>query len=228
MERKKYWISLNCRYSVELNMNYSDNFVDDDFVEEILVDIIYDEENDEGLDNPIKIGYMELHFYNLNYALNSGYSFFQVFDRSLNTTEIGEAIIDPGNGIKEAIKIQVGDTFNNNILVVQNFGIYPEYRNRRIGEKTLRGLIKRYEGKVGYVVVKSFPEQLSSKYKAGSEHAISLSCKFINDEQSLLGVELLEKIETVAQRALNHFYERCGFSKIKGSENIYILNSDPV
>lgn len=218
---------MNEDYSIALNFHSNilfDEYLDDEFryVEEIFVDIMIHGYNDEDNDHSFntreeKIGYLQLHYYNLMLALNNGFNIFDAFDRSMHTVEMGEILIDMDTGeIKEEITDQIGDVFYSNILVIHDFGIFPAYRNRGIGERVLKSLLKYYQGRCGVIALKSFPKQHEGDRVLGED--IELKSK--------MELHLLEAKKTTAQQKLNTFYKKCGFTRLKKNSNFFVFNLD--
>jgi hypothetical protein len=110
---------------------------------------------------------------------------------------------------------EIGKTTNPNILVISRFGISAKYRNKRIGEQLLKGIIRQMKGKCGYVVILyGTPAQCEGR----DDHSMYKN----------MGVELvgLEKDPEKAQWKLNAFFQRCGFRLFKNFDNVFICNVD--
>lgn len=110
---------------------------------------------------------------------------------------------------KDKIIDLVGDTKNHNVLIIDDFGIYPKYRGKGLGKEVL-------QGRCGLIVLKSLPKQL----------------EFDNDSKDanpMMQYDLLKQDEKKAQRKLNAFYKKCGFTKISTSDGYYfIMNIDQI
>ncbi|MEE9363407.1 MAG: hypothetical protein V3U92_12490 [Cellulophaga sp.] len=105
-------------------------------VDELQGEIFYnDYENDS-----VKIGNIELHLY--NYAFfDYGFNLYQAFDRSMNTINLGNAILDYETGeLKEELGNEIGLSFDSNILVIQEIILQPQYRNKGYGKEILNGI----------------------------------------------------------------------------------------
>lgn len=160
---------------------------------------------------PIIIGYMRLYQFNLGRAINNRMSLFDLLDEE---TELSRVLIDEEtDDFKETIVDQIGDVFSNILLVGEEFIIYPEFRNIGLGEEALRGLIKHFDSKVGYIAFKSFPLQFSQT-------------NYDPDIADRLKFNELEKDRRKAQKSLNAFYRRCGFTAIKRHPNFFIKNTE--
>ncbi|MBS0031247.1 hypothetical protein [Chitinophaga hostae] len=135
----------------------------------------------------------------------------------MNTIEIGEAIIDCDTGeINDKIIDQIGESFQQNILVIHDFGIFPKFRNNGMGERIVKGLIEHFRGKCGFIVLKSFPKQFEGDHVLGD-------CKELKEKMEL---HLLENQKQKAQKKLNAFYKKCGFIELKKNRNFFIKNMD--
>lgn len=190
------------------------------YVEEIFVDIIMSESEDTAetfRTTEVNIGYIELHYYNRALAINNGINIFEAFDRSINTVEIGETILDSRTGeLRMGITNQMGESFNENILVIHDFGIFPEMRRRGIGEIVMKGLVRQFQGKCGLIVLKSFPKQHEGVHVHGQS-------KELKDSMHL---HLLEPDSTAAQKKLNAFYKKCGFTELRKFKNFFAYSLD--
>lgn len=176
--------------------------------------LLHDLSTFEATNPPTKIGFVELHYYNIELALNNGYDIFEAFSRSINTTELGEILIDLETGtVKDEIR-DAYETNHLNILVIEDFGIYPEFRSKGFGKKVLQGLIDQWTGKCGYIVLKSFPKQHEDERALGASEQI----------RAKMSLGLLEKNFTRAQKKLNTFYLSCGFNPLLREKNYFIYN----
>jgi GNAT superfamily N-acetyltransferase len=180
-------------------------------VEELFGQIFYNDYENE----PVRIGEIELHFYNYAF-INYDFNIYDAFDRSMNTINLGDAIIDyKTKELKSKIEHLVGDSFNQNILVIHEFILYSEYRNKGFGEEIISWVEKFFSGKCGYIALQSFPKQ----------HDISLKeTKRFDD----LKLEELNNNFPESQKSLNSFYEKCGFTKVDNESNCYIKNIEPL
>lgn len=162
--------------------------------------------------DPTKIGNIELHFYNYSF-IDYGFNLYQAFDRSSNTIKLGDAILDYETGeLKKEIEDKIGLSFISNILVIQEFMIYPQYRNKGYGKEILNGIETFHNGRCGYIALQSYPKQ----------HDIILK----NSEQfNEFGLENLNKNYKSSQKQLDSFYENCGFHKIQLYEESYFIKN---
>jgi len=181
-------------------------------VEELFGEIFYN--NYESV-IPIKIGEVELHFYNYAFV-NFGFNLYDAFDRSMNTILLGDVIIDYKTyEIKPKIEKLVGESYNQNILVIHELILFPDYRGKGFGEEIISGIETFFNGKCGYIALQSFPKQ----------HDISLKDSI---RYKILKFDELQKDFKKAQTSLNCFYEKCGFIKIDDKLNCYIKNIEPL
>ncbi|MFB3390279.1 hypothetical protein [Flavobacterium sp. LAR06] len=181
-------------------------------VEELFGEIFY---NDYESDEPVKIGEVELHFYNYAFV-HFGFNLYDAFDRSSNTIRLGDVLIDyKTDEIKPKIEKLVGESLNENILVIQEFILFPDHRGKGFGEEIISGIETFFKGKCGYITLQSFPKQ----------HDISLknSARF-----KILKLDEMQKDIKKAQTSLNYFYEKCGYIKIDNKLNCYIKNIEPM
>lgn len=173
----------------------------------------------QPMDDPngaVKIGYIKFYYCNLTLALNNGLSSFWAVD---NFSALASWFIDKEtDDLREEIKNQVGEAFFDNILLGEEFVIYPEFRGKGFGEETLRGLVKHFEGRCGYFAFKSFPlqcEPLKSTYRPFWF-------------RKRLRLDDLVQDRKVAQKSMNAFYKRCGFTALKKEPDYFIRNMWPV
>ena len=202
----KYDISLDCRYSLLLNPDDDGEYSP---VTEIPATIsLFNNETEEYS----TAGYLELHYYNVGYAINHHFNIFNTFDRSMNTYEMGATIIDQRTGyVKDEIVNQLGeDNFNFNILVIQRMGIYPQFRGQGIGKIVLKGLTEKFTDQCGYIFLKCFPHQCEAAAKSDPSLLV--------DEMQLIKFDQNYK---TAQQKLNRYYKECGFTKLKGTDNYF-------
>jgi GNAT superfamily N-acetyltransferase len=236
------------KYDLILKFNYS-NYVkdkldtvlfDEDFIDEIEVGIFCEVEDDESFlselakDSTVehsirtfKLGYAEIHYYNLNYAFERDFYSFEVFSRSMHTVEIGSVLLQKNGFIKDKIIQQIGYSRNNNILVIQDFEIHQKFREKGIGYRALSGLINRYRGKAGYAALHSYPKAIISNSDDDNELLSNVNEQWDYRIARMNLDEPLEKDLNQSQKKLNSFFEKIGFTKIKGTKNYYIINLDP-
>lgn len=123
----------------------------------------------------------------------------------LDYTRIGQETID-----------EIGPASNPNIVILIHFGISAAWRNKKLGEKVVKGFIEHMKGKCGYIVI---------------NNNVPAQCGNLSDPDSLYaiqGIELdsLEKDPEKAQWKLNAFWQRCGFRQFKNYDNVFICNVD--
>lgn len=183
-------------------------------VEEIKGEIFYNDYDGES--DPIKIGDLELHYYN-DAFWDYGFDLYGTFDRSMDTIKLGSALIDNGTGnIKHDLENEIGQSSNPNILVIHEMLLYADYRGRGFGMEIISGIETFHRGKCGYIALHSFPRQ----------HDISIKGK---DRYSEFGLEKLDSNAQRAQVTLDTFYEKCGFFRIPcHKESFFIKNIDPM
>jgi predicted acetyltransferase len=107
---------------------------------------------------------------------------------------------------------EIGAATNPNILVLEQFGISPAFRNKGIGEQVLKGIMKQMKGQYGYmIIIQPEPAQFD-------EHCIEVYSRW--------GVEMdgSEKDPEKAQWKLNAFFQRCGFRLFKNYNDVFICN----
>ncbi|TDQ30378.1 hypothetical protein [Tenacibaculum caenipelagi] len=170
-----------------------------------------DYEND-----PIKAGKIKLHLYNY-FFIDYGFGLYQAFDRLNETMRIGSVLLDyDTEELKEDIKEEIGDSFNNSILVIHEFMLYPKFRSKGYGKEILENIEIFFSGKCGYIALQSFPKQHDGPSIKGEE---------FKDFQ----FEKLNKNFKESQKRLDLFYENCGFNKIKSkTHSFYIKNVNPL
>lgn len=204
----EYYFHINYKFTHVLDIENSDAPNVDEYFGEIFF-------NDYNTDESIKIGEIELHLYNYAF-INYGFNLFDAFDRSGNTINLGNAIIDPKTKqLKSKIEKLVGESFNSSILVIHEMMLYPDHRNKGYGKEILSGIETFFDGKCGYIALQSFPKQ----------HDISLNetLKF-----NVFGLDNLNNDLIIAQKSLNLFYEKCGFLKVDKKSNYFIKNIEPI
>lgn len=203
-----YYFHIDYKFTNILDLKNSDT----PNVEELFGEIFY---NDYESDKPIKIGEVELHFYNYAFV-NFGFNLYDAFDRSMNTIRLGNVIIDYKTyEIKPKIEKLVGESSNQNILIIHELILFPDYRSKGFGEEIISGIETFFNGKCGYIALQSFPKQ----------HDVSLK-----DSERFKTLKLDEMQENInkSQASLNYFYEKCGFIKIDDKLNCYIKNIEPM
>jgi predicted acetyltransferase len=110
---------------------------------------------------------------------------------------------------------EIGLATNPNILVLEDFGISSDWRNKGIGVQVLKNLIKQMKGKYGYMIItEPKPAQFLSSSENGTYYRKNVSLKE------------LEKDPEKAQLKLNGFFQRCGFRLFKDYPNVFICNID--
>lgn len=77
---------------------------------------------------------------------------------------------------------QIGESFQQNVLVIHDFGIFPKFRSKGIGERAMKGLIEHYSGKCGFIVLKSFPKQFEGDF---TKSLLSTRTPFVVNNQYL-------------------------------------------
>ena len=175
-------------------------------VDELKGEIYY---NDYSNSN-VKAGIIELHLYNYAF-MDFGFNLYDAFDRSMNTIKLGDAILDYRTGeIKEEITELIGESFGQNILVIHEFILFSDYRNKGYGKQIIKSIEEQFHGKCNYIALHSFPKQ----------HDIT-----IKNTQSFMdyGFENLEINYNTAQENLNEFYESCGYSKFVFNKSSFYI-----
>ena len=206
--------NLYLKYKEEDWLNIQDEV--DDVLSGIAASIMYDtyddvENAEEDLPEPVKIGFVTFLTYNQVLAMTYGVNMSHIAMISLRRDykifkELDYAFIS-----QETID-EIGAATNPNILVLEQFGISPAFRNKGIGEQVLKCIMKQIKGQYGYmIIIKPEPAQFS-------EH-----CKEV---YSRWGVEMdgLEKDPEKAQWELNAFFQRCGFRLFKNYNNVFVCN----
>lgn len=160
-----------------------------------------------------KIGQIKLDYYNYDFGYLD-FNMYNAFDRSGDTFDVGQAIIEANTGqLKFEVEEILGGRENYNILVIQEFTLFPQFRNKGFGKELIKLIEIFFKGKAGIVALKSFPRQ----------HDITLIGEEIFNQ---LEFYLLEQNLEIAQASLNKFYEKCGYLKVPGFDNFYIKNID--
>ncbi|RNI29089.1 hypothetical protein [Rufibacter latericius] len=153
----EHFIWLNFKYLIELTTLFSPDVLH--AVDELNADITFQhlDDDDEHVGEPVIIGELELLYFNLGWVRANLVDHMSL-GRPYSSSE--DALIDMRVWrIKDNIKQQIGGVSNGNILFVNKFIIYPEFRNQGLGEEVMRGVIKHFEFKCGYVGLKSTPLQ---------------------------------------------------------------------
>jgi hypothetical protein len=178
-------------------------------VDEIFGEIYLDEYREK---EPIKIGVVELHFYNHLFS-NYGFEIYEAFDRSVNTIKLGGAILEFNSSyLKDSIVKKIGDSYNYNILVIHELILFSEYRKKGHGKEILSGIETFFGGKCGYIALQSFPKQHEAKFE---------------NERDPYMLSNMDGNYVNSQKSLNSFYEKCGYTKVFGSGNCFIKNVQP-
>lgn len=123
--------------------------------------------------------------------------------------------LDYPNITRETID-EIGIASNPNIVMPIHFGIKAAWRNKRLGEKIVKGFIEQMKGKCGYIIITTnTPAQFGRLSAPDSLYAKQ-------------GIELnsLEKDPEKAQWKLNAFWQRCGFKQFKNYDDVFICNVD--
>lgn len=218
---KDHHLFLDIRYTAfNHDEEEPDMIIDYDLVDNLYVDIMLRtwrglEDDDAEIESEdAKIGFLELHHYNVSQAMNRGFNIYDTFDRSIDTFEMGTTIIDPKTGmVLDSIAAQLGDTFHFNILVIQRMGIYPQWRGKGYGKEMIDFLKKSYAGKAGYIFLKCFPWQCEFATKKDPS-------KLVDDMQLILFEQDYKK----AQAKLKKYYKSCGFVALKENKDYFGYN----
>jgi GNAT superfamily N-acetyltransferase len=195
-----------------LNIQNEDSDVWDGIAATIMYDSYEAVENaEDNPPEPAKIGFITFSTYNQVLAMTYGVNLTDIPMISLRRDckifkELDYAFIS-----QETID-EIGATTNPNILLLDQFGISPAFRNKGIGEQVLKGIMKQMKGQYGYMII------------TGSEPA--QFDKICIEIYSRWGVEMdgLEKDPEKAQWKLNAFFQRCGFRLFKNYNDVFICN----
>lgn len=175
-------------------------------------------ETDEDVENAVdnspertKIGFITFLVYNQVLAMTYGINLTHVPAISMRMNSEIFMELDYCFISKETIE-EIGVANNPNFLVLEQFGISPEWRNKGIGEQVLKGIMKQLKGQYGYmIIIKPQPAQFE---------------KHCKEVYSRWGVEMdgLEKDPEKSQWKLNAFFQRCGFRLFKNYSDVFICN----
>lgn len=201
-----YYFSIKYSFSHFMELKYAE-FPN---VDEIQGEIFFNDYENE----PIKVGSVELHYYNYAFV-DSGFNFYDSFDRSMNTIKLGHAILNYGtSNLKSEIEDQIGLSFNSNILVIHKIMLYHNYRRKGFGKEILTGIETFFNGRCGYIALQSFPMQ----------HDLCIEKKEFEE----FNLSKLNNHYKHSQLSLDLFYQNCGFYKIEGKDSFFIKNIDPI
>ncbi|MFC5048306.1 hypothetical protein ACFSTE_02675 [Aquimarina hainanensis] len=177
-------------------------------VDEIYGEIFYSNYEDA----PIRIGYIELHFYNYSF-IDYGFNLYDAFDRSMNTFNLGNALFDyKSSELKPEIENEIGYGFNSNILVIHEIMLLPEHRCKGYGKEIILGIEEFFNGRCGYIALQSFPKQ----HDAGIVDI---------EEFKEFNLKELNSNYKQAQQDLDEFYSKCGFYKLKNQKESYFIKN---
>ena len=147
----------------------------------------YNEFDNYDMDE-IEIGTICLEMYDLNFEAGHS-SLLDAFDKTSSSLAVGKAILDDTySNVNNQVVDLVGDSFNMNILLVNQLEIKEKYRAKGYGKYVLNSLNIYFKSTCAYVVLKSFP----------------IGFEGITDDKNY----------DKAQERLNSFYFRSGFKKI--------------
>jgi hypothetical protein len=206
--------NLYLKYKAEdwLNIQHEDSDVLDGIAASIMYDTCEDVGNvEDNFPEPRKIGFVTFSAYNQALAMTYGLNVDQIPVISLRRDRKIFKELDYAFISQETID-EIGAATNPNILLLEQFGISPAFRNKGIGEQVLKCIMKQMKGQYGYmIIIKPEPAQFS-------EH-----CKEV---YSRWGVEMdgLEKDPEKAQWELNAFFQRCGFRLFKNYNDVFVCN----
>jgi GNAT superfamily N-acetyltransferase len=177
-------------------------------------------ETDEAVKNAVdnspertKIGFITFLVYNQVLAMTYGVNMTQ--DPLISRRIDGKPIMELDYTIisQETID-EIGEATSPNILVLEQFGISPAWRNKGIGEQVLKSIMKKMKSQYGYMIIMQ-PEPVQF-----NEYRKKVYYRW--------GVEMdgLENDPEKAQWKLNAFFQRCGFRLFKNYNDVFICNID--
>lgn len=212
--------NLYLKYDGKLNLNLTNR--SGEYFDTRFADIFYTTEEEEkaaeAADNDYegtKIGFIQLLNYNQALAIANGINMSQVKFLALQRGFKVLKELDYTHITGETID-EIGEATNPNIMVIVRFGISAAWRNKRIGENALKGIIRQMKGKCGYIIIlNGTPAQCVDKADYGSIY-----------ENQCVELTGLEKDPEKAQFKLNAFFQRCGFRPFKNFDNVFICNVD--
>jgi hypothetical protein len=183
-------------------------FIDDlisefEAVDDIICSIYLNKYDNKIVD---KIGQIIISVYKPFVEGDGGLDFIECMDRSINTSYIMDIIDIKNKTIKNSILKKL-DTYDEigNIVVIENIVLDEKYRSMGLGEAIFKILISKFRGnQCSFMALKSFPLQFCLAAKEKSDFTINN----------------LEKEESKAQKKLNLFYKKCGFTHI--GKNLFI------
>jgi len=200
-------------YYLSIDYNYSHfsglDLLDFPQVEDIKADVFYYPSNSDFTDGTF-IGQVSAALMNY-YLYEKGYSIYEGMDKYADTLGLGLELIDEdGLQSEESINL-IGEVENQNILIIRELILQPEYRGKGIGKKVMKMVENSFIGKCGVIALKSFPLQHCKRFK--EDH----------DETWKYQLNALETDINKAQSKLDEFYLECGYIRISYTDNSFFL-----
>ena len=186
------------------------------YITEYNVDI-YAHLFDENLEDlePVLIGKARLMLLLLGLADDNKYSYGEIFDHSMTLSDLSGLIFDWETGsLNEKFEDWACDSYNSNILYIDQIEILPAYRNRGFGKKILKDILCRFSGCFGVMILQAFPLQFKS------EHALGIDKQW----DILMEYDKMEQDKKIAPTRLDTFYKSLGFKKLY-KDNYFFYNS---
>ena len=111
----------------------------------------------------IRLGNLHATLIRSSQALNEGFSYYDLFDNSQETADLGSALYEPGfEDFIEPIRSAFSDAFSHNdILYIQWLALAPFARGQRLGISCLHRFIGDWEGDCALVAIQPKPIQFA-------------------------------------------------------------------
>jgi len=171
---------------------------------------------DCGNDEERKAGKFSARVVDVRGAMFDGYDIFDVFDTDGAAMSCYESLFEHDTeDFNEKTRLVAfgGDyPWNPNILILDRLVIYPEFRGKGIGLRTIRALVHRLRQGVGLVALKPYPLQ----FEAGAVESTGYRKK---------GLHLFNISEAEAHRKLVEHYALLGFHEVPDTDYM-VLNPE--
>lgn len=205
---EEHYIKINYQYTHEITKLECLEFPNVDEIKGEIFSCDFEE-------NETKAGEIELHYYNDGF-IDHGFELFDAFDRSADAAMLGEILLDLESGvIKKEIEEKIGMSFDNNILVIHDLMLLPEFRGKGYGKEIISGIETYFNGRCGYIAFQSFPKQHIRKIET-------------QEMYKTYRLDLLNKDYEDSQSRLSKFYKKCGYTQIDFEDHVFIKNMFPM
>lgn len=172
------------------------------YINDYFIEIFGEYDDEEAGEGSVLIGKAKVSLFLLDLAIETGYSFYEIFDSTREGSELGNGVYDwKQDTFIENVQEIIDESITSNILFIDRIEKMPPYRNNGFGKKVIKDIIWRFYGCCGITILKAFPLQLES------ENALGLDREW----RARMAYDKMEQHEAKAYRSLEKFYKSIGF-----------------